>query len=661
MKKIFKYIISILLVLVLSSCSIQDKNPTNGDVNIDLSKNNYMMTLNTTVNNVTTKTVFSYNNQNICREDYYESESIRQYLTYVANEYRYIYPMDKKWFYINDEVENFDLYLAYFEIGNISKLSKEDLEYNDKGYLEPKSGKLRKVCQNILGIYESEQYKTCKIYVEDQLIKKILIESTYISDEITSNYYYELLFSNYDKTIVKIPVSLNEATYIEEENYIRPIIKHSPILDVIGGMGYDEYTKITYGVTRGLPSIGDVDVLVIPVEFTDFKFPKTVKQDLETAFFGSSAETGWESLSSYYQKSSYNKLNIRGTVLEPYDTKKTVNYYDTLQKEYLQDLEDYDNYITDVYPKSVESSIIKGALEYYDDQIDYSKYDSDKNGYIDAIYFIYSCDYNLYDGDSLWWAFTDEYLTDYYEYYDNVEADFYTFMSYQFIFDKLQGKTVKYNAETIIHETGHLLGLDDYYDYDESIGPDGGIGGGDMMDANVGDHNAYSKLMLGWITPYIVTGNELTIDLESFATSGDCVMICKDWNGSFFSEYYIIDFYTPTHLNEFAKGYKGLFSMAGIRIYHVDATLSEPRECFSVFDLTKYNNSYSTHKVLSLVEADGRNDISYNRLSQNSDLFKENSIYSNAKWYDGQAANFTVKVNKITSTSANITISFLLS
>ncbi|MBR2958465.1 MAG: hypothetical protein IKC19_02385, partial [Bacteroidales bacterium] len=73
------------------------------------------------------------------------------------------------------------------------------------------------------------------------------------------------------------------------------------------------------GMTYGLPSIGNSKALVIPVSFIDYKAPIMMKSDLEKAFFGSSSDTGWESLSSYYYKSSYGKLNITGTVLDVYN------------------------------------------------------------------------------------------------------------------------------------------------------------------------------------------------------------------------------------------------------------------------------------------------------------------------------------------------------
>lgn len=464
--------------------------------------------------------------------------------------------------------------------------------------------------------------------------------------EFTFTYKY----NNYIKTC---NIKIVESSNISKEEVTTP-----PILSVLDKMGYDEYTGQTYGITKGLPSIGNPKVLVIPIEFTDCPASNSMVSDLETAFFGTSEQTGWESLKSYYYKSSYGKLTIDGTVLEPFNTNHSVSYYNNLYKQYLQDLDDYYDYKTDVYPTNVENEIIKSALEYYDNQINYADYDTDADGYIDSIYFVYTTNYSEED-ETLWWAYTTEYVTDDYEYYDNVEADFYVFCSYQFLFDDLVGKKVKYNTETIIHETGHLLGLDDYYDYDETVGPNGGIGGGDMMDYNVGDHNAYSKLILGWISPYIIEEGITTLNLNSFAESGDVVILFKKWNNSFFDEYYIIDFYTPTKLNEFGKGVSGLFSISGIRIYHVISSLNDPKDCFSIFELTKYNNSYTNFRLISLIEADGKNDISNNGYSQNSDLFQKGNKFINVKWYNGQAANFNITVNDIVGNStANITIEY---
>ena len=136
------------------------------------------------------------------------------------------------------------------------------------------------------------------------------------------------------------------------------------------------------------------------------------------------------------------------------------------------------------------------------------------------------------------------------------------------------------------------------------------------------------------------------------------VCIFKVYNGTFFDEYYIIDFYNPDGVNETCAGDRGLFSEAGIRIYHIDATLNNPADCWSIYELTKYNNSYTNRLLIKLIEADGRNDILNNGYSENSDLFSAGEVYTNIKWYDNSNAGFSIKVNYIENGSANITIEY---
>ena len=61
------------------------------------------------------------------------------------------------------------------------------------------------------------------------------------------------------------------------------------------------------------------------------------------------------------------------------------------------------------------------------------------------------------------------------------------------------------------------------------------------MDNNIGDHDAFSKFALGWITPKLVTKEE-EISLKSFGKSGDALIISSDFVGNAFDEYLIIEF-----------------------------------------------------------------------------------------------------------------------
>ena len=104
-----------------------------------------------------------------------------------------------------------------------------------------------------------------------------------------------------------------------------------------------------------------------------------------------------------------------------------------------------------------------------------------------------------------------------------------------------------------------------------------------MMDYNIGDHNSYSKWMLGWVEPKVFNFEEGLMELKSFTETGEFIVVPSDnkVNSSPLSEYLAIEFYTPTGLNtlDASKSYLGsypkMFSEYGVRVYHVDSRLGE--------------------------------------------------------------------------------------
>jgi hypothetical protein len=86
-------------------------------------------------------------------------------------------------------------------------------------------------------------------------------------------------------------------------------------------------TKKQYN-TRVLPSTGYIKLLVIPVLIPGYETididgdevddKEKVKTDIEEAFFGTEGDSnlGYESVASFYKKSSYNQLNLTGTVTD---------------------------------------------------------------------------------------------------------------------------------------------------------------------------------------------------------------------------------------------------------------------------------------------------------------------------------------------------------
>lgn len=439
------------------------------------------------------------------------------------------------------------------------------------------------------------------------------------------------------------------------------------------------FEKERIGNPLPIPSTGAYNLLVIPVQFSDKPISDEQMDRLGKAFNGTSADTGWESVNSYYKKSSYGKLDMTFDVQKPFVTDKNYKYY-----------EDYSGKITvdgETITKTGDILLLELALAYYAQSLDLTKYDTDNDGIIDAVYLIYSAPVT-YDSetnaDSIYWAYVTTYPTETQK-YDGLEVGYYLFAGFDFM-DEHTGnsndtylgqdgytpyKGLKIMAETYIHETGHLLGLDDYYDYEDAKGSGEGLGGADMMDYNVGDHNAYSKLILGWVDPTVITTTQ-TITIKAFESSGQFLMVLLDYDGTYFSEYLLIDLYANTGLNSLGASQQNSLlyydsttkvgAEYGVRIYHVSSSIKTPyNDDYGSF--TDNNNSVSDTALIKLVEADGEKKFaSTEGYAESTDLWMAGdsllSAFPNYARNDNKKVNFDIRIDSVSKTSATITITF---
>lgn len=404
----------------------------------------------------------------------------------------------------------------------------------------------------------------------------------------------------------------------------------------------------------GLPSEGEYNVLVVPVQFKGDTITAKQLANLELAFNGTGADTGWESVKTYYQKSSYGKLNLNFDIQSVYQANNNSSYYERYQKSV--------SYLDGDYEYG-DAVILREVLAYYESRLDLTKYDTNKDGCIDAVYLIYSAPID-YGDNSFYWAYVTWYYGE--DKYDGLDAYYYLFASIDFMDEDLKETGLTINTTTYIHETGHLLGLDDYYDYNEKKGSNMGLGGADMMDYTVGDHNAYSKIMLNWVDGQIVT-TTTTITIGNLVSTGDCILVPLAFDNSYFSEYLLIDLYSATGLNELAANAKEslLYDGAkyGVRIYHVSSSDNNPYSDEEYGSYTDNNNSTSKYALIKLVEADG--EYNYNKsngYTTAEDLWQAGDSLSAAfKTYtrnDGKVVNFDITINSVSATEASITITF---
>ena len=334
------------------------------------------------------------------------------------------------------------------------------------------------------------------------------------------------------------------------------------------------------------PSVGTPKLIVIPVQFTNAQFEDGAKarEVLYRAFFASNDELGeheWESLKSYYYKSSYGLLDIQGEISPVYTANMTTDDFEA---------------------GSSASTIMNSAIQWLvaNHGLNRADYDYDGDGYIDGVEMVYMTNKPPKNagGNDIWWNYTT--VGGGAANKSNPTPHRLFWSRYDYVMNAYYKGAPGYenqdvDAHTIVHETGHMMGLNDYYSYAEESLKKGPAGCVDMMDMNVGDHNAYSKMMYNWVDAKVVDGSSknFSITLNSYTDTGD-FLVLRDtnedpWNETPYDEYLIIEYYTPTGVNEKdSKGYGewqstqdgknsmghgGTYDRPGLQVFHVDSRL----------------------------------------------------------------------------------------
>lgn len=396
----------------------------------------------------------------------------------------------------------------------------------------------------------------------------------------------------------------------------------------------------------GCPTTGSPAVLVIPVEFSDSPAAsKGYTTDALVNAFARNGKTDYHSVYDYYYIASYGQLELDITVLDFWFKPKYNSTY-------------YYNATIDYYGEELaygEQLIMDEALAYLEGFMDLSDFDSDNNGFIDAVIMVNTLDIgeeDFYWAYRYWNLYSDE--DNCYYMYDDVSANDYVWASYQFLnetFDE-EGDTVydpgTMNTYTFIHEFGHILGAEDYYDT-EGIGEP--MSGCDIMDSMLGDHNAYTKFHLGWITSsrLVVTSGSITLKLEDFSKNGDTIIIANNWDEKLgaYQEYYILAYYKNTGLN---GGDAGYFARDGVVVYHVNASLYREE-----IDGEYYYELYNTNTDPSSEYGTEDNLIEYVKSSQDTFTYIQGDTIPKQTDDNGDALGYKFTVDSLTEDYATIT------
>ena len=431
------------------------------------------------------------------------------------------------------------------------------------------------------------------------------------------------------------------------------------------------------------------NALIVPVWFSnsnqylDTDQKAEVREDIVMAYTGTNEETGWRSVKTFYEEESRGRFTLNATVTDWYSCGMSASSFAS---------ESQGGY------KTME--LVQSAVTWYKRQYSVNNmkaFDADQNGNIDSVMLIYAWpnQQNLsgWGDNGNFWAYC--YWLENQPNLNDPTPNTYFWASYDFMYSDTRYCNV--DAHTYIHEFGHVLGLDDYYDYSGQYNPAAGFS---MQDNNVGGHDPYSCMALGWVDPFVVE-ESATIEIRDFQSSGDVIMLTNKFHNSPFDEYFLIELYTPTGLNEFdsqhqyERAYPQGPNDAGIRIWHVDARLLYTNSSrYKESDVTtnplieNYNvtmmmsntfyrsdvagycsplgSAYGDYNELQLI----RNNTSSTYKDKNNlssgNLFKKGDTFSLTKFKkqfkkeyylnNGEASPFTVKVTSLSSSRATIEI-----
>ena len=359
----------------------------------------------------------------------------------------------------------------------------------------------------------------------------------------------------------------------------------------------------------GMATVGAGHVLALRVSFPDYSFADDDTLEALDALFNGGDRSGfpYESLHAYYGRASYGKLDISGTAVD-YQAKHERSYYQG-----------------DINTLFVE------ALDALDETLDLSQFDANGDGYLDCVYIHFAGPDSGWG--STWWS--QEWTVQQQASPEVCERswDGKRLWNACLLAENSAEGTA---ASTLIHETGHVLGLPDLYSYRRSSADSverSGCLTFDLMDNNTGDTNAFFKWMLGWIDEGKVVrvvanaggvdvlrdgalghydGHSLDQVLSSFTgpdlqECGGFIAVSDsadllDPEKGLFSSYYLLQYdrYAGNQSVVYKRGGQDLPLPSGFRLFRVQAALSQNGDDY----LYKNTTGMPGNQLIELVDPD---------------------------------------------------------
>jgi immune inhibitor A len=327
----------------------------------------------------------------------------------------------------------------------------------------------------------------------------------------------------------------------------------------------------------------DLNMIVILVDFTDHG-ANTEPVTFDSLLFGEHTGT----VRDYYEHASYGNLTLvtlnMPSALGWQQAPHSYSYYVDGQNGFGS------------YPHNAQR-LAEDAVNLVNPYVDFSQYDNDGDGYVDALFIVHTGPgAELTGNDNDIWSHKWQMHTP--ATVDGVVASVYSMEPefWQHAGDMTCG--------VYAHEMGHaVFGLPDLYDYDydsEGLGKWSLMAGGSWngaLGATPSCPDAWSKVFMGFVTPTILTSNLPNASIPQVEVEP---VIYRLWtDGMQSNEYFLVENRQQTLYDQAIPG-------NGLVVYHVDDAVGG--------NDNQWYPGYTTngHYQVALEQSDGRWDIERN-------------------------------------------------
>jgi immune inhibitor A len=307
------------------------------------------------------------------------------------------------------------------------------------------------------------------------------------------------------------------------------------------------------------------------------------------------------SMRDYYKAVSYGSLDII-TVNMPgslgwFTPPHTYSYYVN------------NNYGMGGYPKNSQK-LVEDIVAIADPSVDFSKYDNDGDGYVDALFIIHTGQGAEFTGSTtdIW---SHAWATQNVPHVDGVSVLHYS------IEPEYWQSPGDMTIGVYAHELGHAaFGLPDLYDRDyssEGLGrwslmASGSWNGPSPGGASPALPDAWSHVQMGFVAPMVVTASVTGRSCQAIESAPQALALWRD--GSIGSEYFLVE-------NRQRTGYDSYLPGDGLLVYHVDESMTTQND-----DEWYPGQMAGNHYFVALEQADGEYQLERNISSgDNGDPF----------------------------------------